>query len=157
MPATWLIIADEGFMKAFEWDGAGRKLTLLETFTDAAARADEAALQRDAHGRRSQAGLAASGATVGASDSAKQKEALQFARRVIDWLEAQRQAGSFAGLRVAAAPRFLGHLRELADAPLWAAVETTTDSDLVNMPLAALERHFFGKQGDQGQRVSPGR
>ena len=76
-----------------------------------AARMRESQLTSDVHGRRfATAGPKRHGMTQPVS--AKEEEAVRFARDLAGLLDRERSRGRFQRLVLAAAPRFLGHLRE---------------------------------------------
>jgi len=151
MQTNWLIVADEAVAHIFQWQGTSRRLEEVETLTHPAAHAQEADLHRDAQGRSAQgrqsggAATAMSSVTSSASLDAEHGEAIQFARRVAERLAEAQTQGRFKQLRLAAAPRFLGLLRQELSPQVTALVQDELDKDLVHESRADLERRFLGE------------
>jgi protein required for attachment to host cells len=124
---TWVVVADEAIARILQWQPAEKVLSPVEELSDAAAHAKEADLRRDAAGRRN------GSVTESAADSASHLEAQRFARRVTDKLQEGAQNGRFDALRIVAAPRFLGQLRQAIEGtPLARLLGDTLDKDLVH-------------------------
>lgn len=139
-PPGWVLLADEGRARILE--AHGDALRAVDELTDAAARADNADLRRDAFGRRAGGGtLPAGNATESAGEDKLDHEADAFARRVAARLAEARRAGRFGELRIAAAPRFLGRLRKHLDAEVRGAVVDELDKDLLQLD----ERELAGR------------
>ena len=151
MQTNWLIVADEAVAHIFQWQGASRRLEEVETLTHPAAHAQEADLRRDAQGRQTQgrsaanAGRPMSSVTSSAGLDAVHGEAVQFARRVAERLGRAQTEGGFQRLKIAAAPRFLGLLRQELPPQVSALVQEEVDKDLVHEKREDLERRFLGE------------
>lgn len=146
MQTNWLLVADEGVARICQWQGSDAHFQDVETLTHASAHAKAADLRRDAQGRRTGHG-ARSGTSVtnSASLDPEHAEAVLFADRVNEWLADARQAGRFDRLRIVAAPRFLGLLRQSIKPDVAAAVFDEIPKDLVNESRTDLERRFLGE------------
>jgi protein required for attachment to host cells len=123
----WVVVADEAITRILEMPDDGGELRPVEELTEPAAHASGMALRRDAHGRR--------GSTVtssaGVDDSHQVAE--EFARRVAQRLTGLLLQHRFDELRIAAAPRFLGLLRNNFGKPLEAVISKQLDKDLVHL------------------------
>jgi protein required for attachment to host cells len=130
----------------------------VDELTDAAAHAGEAALQRDAQGRRGHGGMGqVSSVTTSAGADKLAQEADLFARRVAHYLAQAQQQQRFGALHIAAAPRFLGRLRQHLGAPVQQLVEQELDKDLLQLDRRELSRRLFGAEpvhGSSGGRNS---
>jgi protein required for attachment to host cells len=151
MQTNWLIVADEAVAHIFQWEGANRRLEEVETLTHPAAHAKEADLRPDAQGRNAQGRNAGhhrdqmSSATSSASLDLQHGEAIEFARRVAGLLARAQTDGRFQRLHIAAAPRFLGLLRQQIPPQVAALVKEEVDKDLVHEKREDLERRFLGE------------
>jgi len=124
MTHTLIVVADEAIARLLEVKH--RSLSPVEEITDPDAHAKGAEMRNDAHGRR--------GCTVTASagDSGEHQQAERFAAKVAQRLEELRQQGRFDALQVAAAPRFLGYLRQAFNPQLAGVLKEEIDKDLVH-------------------------
>ena len=152
---TWVLLADEGRARVLERHGDEGDLVQVAQWADDAARADEADLRAGPSGRRAGGGAAgARGSGSGAqptghmTDSAGvsrlEHEAELFARRVADELERAAAAQRFDALVVAAAPKFLGRLRQQLSPQVAARVTRELDKDLVQLDARTLTTRLFG-------------
>lgn len=158
MKPTWIVVADEGRARILELRQRGEELQPVDELTDAAAHADEADLQRDAHGRRAHGGTGPiSTITTSAGEDKLGQEADLFARRVAEHLAQALQKQRYGELHIAAAPKFLGRLRQHLAEPVRQVVGQEIDKDLLQLDRRALAQHFFGEQpahGSSGGRHS---
>jgi protein required for attachment to host cells len=144
-PGTiWVVVADEAFARILTTTATPGALEPVETLKDPAAHAKEGELHVHDAGRRAgrvshEGGhltrVAAGGAslTVSASDAEKHLEARDFAHRVAQHLAAALQQKRYDGLRLVAAPRFLGKLRQELDARVRAVVVEEVGKDLIRL------------------------
>lgn len=147
MQTNWLVVADEGVARIYQWRGTDKHLQDVETLTHPSAYAKEADLRRDARGRRTGHGAREiSSVTSSAGLDAGHGEASRFAQRLNDWLAQGRQAGRFDRLRVAAAPRFLGLLRQSMEPEVADTVLDDVPKDLVNESRTDLEKRFLAEK-----------
>jgi len=168
-PATrrhWVLVADEAFARILEWPGPGQRLETVATLSDPAAHAKDGDLRRDAQGRR--AGTAPTGSRQGspehrlrgvssvtssAGEDPQHLEAERFARQVNKHLAEALQRQGYDELRIVAAPRFLGRLRQVLDAHVKATVVEELDKDLVHMNEHELTKRLFGEAAADGLRA----
>jgi len=146
MQTTWLIVADEAVAHIYQWQGASRRLEEVETLTHPAAHAREGDLRRDAQGRLSGHGARPmSSVTSSASLDLVHGEAVEFARRVAERLARAQIEGRFQQLTIAAAPRFLGLLRQQLAPQVTGLIKEEVDKDLVHEDRDDLARRFLGE------------
>jgi protein required for attachment to host cells len=147
-PPVWVLLADEGRACILEYGGPGSELVEVEELTDAAAHGSNADLRRDAYGRRAGGGTnPASSTTESAGGEKLDHEAELFARRIADLLSQARGQQRFSQLRIAAAPRFLGHLRKQLNDDVKSAVVDELDKDLLQLDRWALTQRLFPGPG----------
>ena len=111
MANTWIVVAESSRARIFETHAPKERLREIATLDHPEARMRELELISDQPGSR----YATSGPSrQGVSDPASMKEehALRFAREVAEKLEADRVSGRYERLILAAAPKFLGLLRD---------------------------------------------
>ena len=141
---VWVLLADEGRARILQRHAAGGDLDEVEELTDAAARADNADLRRDAYARRAGSGTnLASSNTESAGEEKLDHEAKAFARRVAERLTQAHRQHRYSRLHIAAAPRFLGRLRKQLDADVKSSVETELDKDLLQLDNRTLTERLF--------------
>jgi protein required for attachment to host cells len=151
MATTWIVVADEGRARILMREQHGAELREVDELTDAAAHADEADLRHDAHGRRAHGGMGqGSSVTTSAGTDKLAQEAELFARRVADYLAQALQQQRYGELHIAAAPRFLGRLRQHLSTPVHQVVEQELDKDLLQLDLRELSRRIFGAEPTHG-------
>ncbi|MBA3596921.1 MAG: host attachment protein [Methylibium sp.] len=144
MNTIWVVVADEGRARFLALPSHGAQLQPIDELTDAGAHASNAALSRDAHGRRGGDDLRMGGnATTSAGDSQLEKEAELFARRVADHLTQARRVSRYEQLHVVAAPKFLGRLRKALSAEVASCVVQTQDKDLIHLNPRELTERLF--------------
>lgn len=143
MEATWIVLADEGRARILAMQDPGSDLAEVEEMTDAAAHADNADLRHDAYGRRGGSDLRMGGnATASAGEEKLDHEAELFARRVAERLAQAHAQGRFERLRIAAAPRFLGRLRQVLAPQVAKTVVDELDKDLLQLSRRELTQKF---------------
>ena len=151
----WVAVADEAIVRFLVWPAPGRQLAPVEELTDAAAPAHGADLRRDAYGQRAGSATHASSpntphrlrssasVTSSAGEGEQHLEAQAFARRVAAHLDEALRQKRFDELRIAAAPRFLGLLRQALSPHVAAEVTEELNKDLVQMDARGLTARFF--------------
>jgi protein required for attachment to host cells len=143
MVPIWVLVADEGRARILELRAPDSELEEVEELTDAGAHADDADLRRDAHGRRAGGSAGATGTMQSASENKLQIEAERFARRVAEHLTQAHRRSRYERLRIAAAPAFLGRLRQQLDDEVRASLIDETDKDYVHLSKRALTHALF--------------
>jgi protein required for attachment to host cells len=147
MATTWIVLADEGRARILAQQQRGAELQVVDELTDAAAHANEADLQRDAQGRRAHGGTGqVSSITTSAGADKREQEADLFARRVAEYLAQAQQKQRFGALHIAAAPRFLGRLRQHLSPQVQPLVAQELDKNLLQLDARELSRRIFGAE-----------
>jgi protein required for attachment to host cells len=143
---TWVVVADEAIARILRWNDSGDTLEPVEELTDPDAHASGQDLRRDAYGRRASTGAGAqrlgAGTTASAGQSEQHQEAEVFARRVAQHIEQAWHQHRFNGLQIAAAPRFLGLLRQSLDPQVCDALQGDIDKDWVHAGNDEIAHHL---------------
>jgi protein required for attachment to host cells len=148
-----VLVADAGRARIFHARGTARARYLeeAEDLVSPAARLARREVASDATGRvfaraRGGAGPRVSARSGADSDSDPRAEELKrFAARVSRRLDVHRRAGNFDDLRIAAAPRFLGALRDALSAPTRLIVTRELARDISRMTPAAIARAMLAR------------
>lgn len=135
MRKTWILVADEAIARLLEVDD--RILKPVEEMTDPDAHAKAAEMRNDAHGRRG------NNVTTSAGEAELHQEGQRFAKEVAQRLGKHLQDGRFTTLKVVAAPRFLGYLRQAWSPQVAQTITDELDKDLVKADLDELERRLL--------------
>jgi len=149
MQTNWLIVADEAVAHVYSWQGSDRQLQEVQTLTHPAAHAQEADLRDDAQGRNAQGRVSGhprnmtGSVTSSASTDLEHREGVNFAKRVAQWLDQALRDGRYERLKVAAAPRFLGLLRQALTPQVTATILDEVSKDLTHESRGDLERRFL--------------
>jgi protein required for attachment to host cells len=143
---TWVVVADEAIARILRWSDSGNALEPVDEITDPDAHASGQDLRRDAYGRRASTGTGAqrlgAGTTASAGQSEQHQEAEVFARRVARHIEQAWHQHRFSGLQIAAAPRFLGLLRQSLDPEVCDALQGDIDKDWVHARNDEIAQHL---------------
>jgi protein required for attachment to host cells len=115
MPTTWILAADASRARVFEQTSARGDLREVETFEHPEGRAHNRDLVTDGHGRYFGRGEREQGHTAPPRESAVEHENELFAKRLAEHLRLARTQSRFDRLRLVAAPKFLGLLRQNLD------------------------------------------
>lgn len=149
MKTTWILVADEAIARILERPRKpGAALAPVEELTDPDAHANESDMHRGPHGRRAGPG-GGGNATVSASDSERHQRAQLFAARVAQRLLACRREKRFDELRLVAAPRLLGYLRNELHSEVTDVVVESLDKDLIHESNTDLARRLFPTERNQ--------
>lgn len=147
MTTQWIVVADAAVARILARPSPDADLQEVEQLDHPAAHASNAALRRDAYGRRSGDGDLRTGgnATSSAGLDEEHRESIGFADRLADRLHEALQQKRFDELRIAADPRFLGHLRKALSPQVAAVVKEEINKDLVHEDLRALTQRLFAR------------
>ena len=137
MTATWILVADSSRAKLFSVDKARAPLQEIEHFSHPACRAKNQDLTSDRQGRSSD-NLRMMDYDV----DPKRQEAMTFAKQLTAHLRSGRHQGSFRKLYIAAAPTFLGILRDKLDPQTAQLVAAEVNKDLTQLNAAEIRRHL---------------
>ena len=138
---TWVVIADAARARVFETRGRGTGLTAVEDMTLDAELAPSREIGTDRPGRSFESVGSTRHAMEGSSDPHRERKR-QFARRIVDAVEARQTARSFDRLVLVAPPVTMGDLRAALPAKVKAAVAAELVADLTNTPTSELPAHL---------------
>lgn len=141
MAVTWILLANSSCARVCESDGPKRPLREVADFEHAESRMHEQDLTSDLPGRAFDS-VGGGRHAMGQSVEPKQQHAIQFAKQLVDYLEAARNEAAFGCLYVIAAPAFLGLLRQHFSASLASLVTGEVDKDLTSLKLGELEQYL---------------
>lgn len=141
MTDIWVVVADSSRVRIFAVERANGPLKEIATIDHPEGRLHERDLTSDEPGRRfATAGPQRHG--MAQPVSSKEETTIEFARDLARHLEANRVRGQFHRLYVAAAPRFLGHLREAMEPATAATVYKAYDKNWVKEDVATIREHL---------------
>jgi protein required for attachment to host cells len=112
MPRTWIVVAESSRARILETNSTQEALREVETLDHPEARLHEQELTSDQPGRRFAVTSEPKRHSMGQPVSQKEEHAHRFSRELANHIEAARVAGKFDRLILAAAPKFLGQLRD---------------------------------------------
>lgn len=141
MPSIWVLSANGARATIYSTDSRTGPLVEVVSLLHPEVRAKEMELTTDRPGRTFDSfgeGRHAKSSEVGP----RQTEQIRFAHEVVDRLEQGRVGHAFERLVVAAAPAFLGHLRDSMSAPLASAVSLEIDKDYTALRPDELRSHL---------------
>lgn len=132
MARTWVLAANSSHAQVFSAEKTTGPLDEVAEFDHPEARVHEQELTSDLPGRAFDSGGEGRHA-MGQPVEPKRQEAINFAIKLTDFLEAARIEGKFQKLYIIAAPAFLGLLRERFSSALTAMVAQEINKNLVNL------------------------
>lgn len=137
----WFLVADAARARIFETTGRNVALTELMDFTEPNARISQTELASDGPGRQATAG---GPGTHGMQEkiTPREQEDIRFAAEIGDHLQDSLNKGRFDALYIAAAPRFLGLLRDAIPDNVSARVEGDMNKDLTRLGEEAIREHL---------------
>jgi protein required for attachment to host cells len=141
MLTTWIITADSSRARIFKTESPRGPLQELEVLIHPEARLHTQDLTSDFPGRTFDSageGRHAMGQPV----DPKEQEAIRFAKHLADHLEAARVDGQFDKLIIAAAPKFLGQLRQHLSGQLTSMVTQEIDKNLTQHATKDIRNHL---------------
>ena len=121
---TWVVVADRSRARIFSVDSPRGPLHELESLVHPEARAHERDLTSDRPGRASDQHV------LNAAHTARDQQAAEFAREIVERLEGGRVKGGFEQLVLVAAPDLLGMVRKAMNGKLSKLVSRTVDKNL---------------------------
>ena len=139
MAQTWVLVADGSRARFFNRT-KNRQLEELEVLVAPEGRMHEGDLVSDRGGHVESTG--GRGHDVGTDKSAKEHEALNFAKRIAARVEEGRVASKLERLVLIAPPKFLGHLRSSLSGPAASLVALTIDKELTQLGPDKLAEHL---------------
>lgn len=133
MAKAWVVVADAARARIFETDQrSAKEMRELETWVNPELRLSGQELTEDRPGRDMDASGEGRHALVEASD-VKEVESERFARELVKWLEHSYHEQRYSHLVVAAAPHFLGLLRQGMSKALRESISTEVAKDICHL------------------------
>jgi len=130
MNKTWVVAAESCRARIFLAESRVAAMSEIEDFAHVEGRAKEQDLVSDKSGRGFD-GMVEGRHGMEKPFDAKHHEAVVFARRIADRIEAARARGEFSRLVLVAGPEFLGILRQQLSSHASRMVSKTVDKNLV--------------------------
>lgn len=130
MSKVWVVSADSSRVKILESDNRVGPLTEVDEWEHPEARLKDRDLHSDKPGRSFDSAGQGRHAMEQELD-ATQVEAIRFAKELCEYLQEQAGSGAFDKLVLAAAPEFLGLLRDNLDKMVREKISAEVDKDLV--------------------------
>jgi protein required for attachment to host cells len=137
---TWVVIADAARARVFETRGRGTGLTAIDGLALEADLPPNRELGTDRPGRSFESVGGTRHAMEGSNPNRELKR--QFARRIVDAVEARQATKSFDRLVLVAPPVTMGDLRAALPARVKAVVAAEVVADLTNTPMRDLPAHL---------------
>lgn len=134
---AWVLVADRCRATLFSAVKAMSPLEIVETFDHPESRTKNGDHVSD---RPRRSGNGTSG--LDHNEGPVHREAVAFARELCDRLRQGRHSGDFDRLYIAAAPAFLGMLREKLDTTTAQLVAGAISKDLTRQPVEAVRDHL---------------
>lgn len=141
MKKTWVVVADSSRAKIYQIDGARGPLEEVEALVHPEARVHDQQLTSDLPGRTFDSNGQGRHA-MEPPTTPKENEAMVFAREVCNRVKAARVSGEAESFIIAAAPSFLGLIRNTLDAATKARVTMEIDKNLVRMKPDEIRSHL---------------
>lgn len=137
MTTTWVLIADSSRARLFSVDKALAPLREIEAFVHPEGRAKTRDLVSDRQGRS-----VGNGPNMDYEVTPKRQQAMVFAKEISEHLKEGRISGLFQRLYIAAAPSFLGLLRDKLDPRTAELLVDTVSKDLTQLEPEDIRRHL---------------
>ncbi|KJK13284.1 hypothetical protein UB46_40210 [Burkholderiaceae bacterium 16] len=140
MTTIWTITADSSRARIFQAHGTGNDFHEIQDFINPLGRARDGELRQDAQGRY--AGKGEPGHSVPPRTDPIEREHDAFARMLGQFLEQAGQEHRYDKLRLAAAPKFLGKLREHLGKAAQKAVFEEFDENISKLKPLEIQRRL---------------
>ena len=141
--ATWVVIADGGRGRVFEWDAREHALEAVQGFEMVANLVPSGERWADRAGTVHESAAPNSHTKKPRSDP-KENAKNDLARRLADQLQQARNDNRVGKLVLIAPPQFLGRLRQALDGPTRELVVAEHDKDLSGLGESALRERATG-------------
>ena len=140
MSKIWVLTADSSCAKFFEAESSTGPLQEIRDLVHSESRLHEREITSDLPG--SNAGTGGSRHGLDGQTGIKEQEAINFAKEIDNLLETARNDGQFNQLVVAAAPKFLGVLRQNLNPNIARLITHELDKDLVKFSTEEIRNHL---------------
>jgi protein required for attachment to host cells len=141
MAAAWIVVADATRARVLSAEKPASELVEIQALTHPEARLHEGDMTSDRPGR-DRNGSNTGSHDMGHTTDAKQEEAIRFAGKVSEAIEAGRSAGKFKKLYVIAAPAFLGILRKGHSSATRQLIAGEVDKNLATKTLGDIRKQL---------------
>lgn len=147
MNSHWFVIASQNVVKIFADASEKNRLTPIKILKNPLGRVKNRELIK----KNSGMGITASGgkSSLFYSEAKRQTPhddaAKDFARQIIQYLEAEFEKHNYKTLTIVAEPHFLGKIRLTMDSKMLRLVNTWIRKDLEKTPQSQLPKHLFPK------------
>jgi protein required for attachment to host cells len=135
--SSWILVTDSAYARLFNAETAKSTLIEIKSMIHPEARQHEQQLTSDLPGRQA-GGATNSHHSVEGKTEPKKYEAVEFAREICRYLEAEYNAHKFSQLIVVAAPHFLGNLRKEMSSNVAKVVTLEIDKDIVKQDIDSI-------------------
>lgn len=136
---VWIVVASSALARIFRLEG--QKLVEMETMIHPEARFSEKDLVSDKSGNFGEARHTHRSAYA-PPHTAKETQNLNFAKKISDHLEQERNKGAFSKLYLAAGPDFLGYLRGEMSTQTQQLIAAEVDKDMTHLKPQEIKSHF---------------
>jgi protein required for attachment to host cells len=136
-----IVVADEREASFFDVVGPQAPLTLASKIENPTARLHDRDLESDRPGRSFNR-AAGQRSAVDGDRSSRRSQQEDFARRIAEEIDRERNAETFDRLVLMAGPRMLGLIREALSAPARSLVSAEVPKDLVHSAERAIRDHL---------------
>jgi len=141
MGSTWVLVADSSHARIFEAESSRGSLKELTDLIHPESRLHAQKLTSDLPGRTFDSNGHGRHDLEERTD-VKESEAINFARKINEYLEKSRIKGAFRRLVVAATPSFLGILRKTLNSNTSKMVTQEIDKNLVKLDIKDVRKHL---------------
>jgi protein required for attachment to host cells len=142
MGKTWMLVANRSRARLFEVNPVGETPLEVADFDNPEGRMHGRDLRTDGDGRFYGKGEHTQGHSAGKEPGLPGHEVERFAEQLRDYLEHARATQRFGQLWIAAAPAFLGVLRDKLGKSVRSVVEFELDKDITTEAPAEIFRHL---------------
>jgi len=142
MAATWIVVAENSRARIFAMDNKKAPLQELADLVHPEGRSHGRELSSDRPGRTFDSkgrGRHAKEANV----NVKQQEAINFAKKIAEYVESARTHRDFDKLILIAAPEFLGMLRKNLSAASKQLITKEVNKNIVQKDSASIRKHLM--------------
>ena len=138
---TWLIVANSSIARIFKVQKK-QSLVEIETLVHPGSRLHNQDLVSDNRPGRTFDSIGPNRHALEAASTPKQQEAIEFARDVAEYLNKEREKGSFDKLYLVASPTQLGFLRQSIHPTTTKLINGESNKDMTHMKIEEIINHL---------------
>jgi protein required for attachment to host cells len=154
MKTHWYVVAHRAGARVFEQQGVEKTLTLVKEFDHPEGKLKGSELVSDRQGRFDNG--SSGHIAVGSDDTQRTQVAIEFCRKLAEYLETEANKSSFSSLALVAEPHFLGQLRKAIGKGSVSRLTQEVAKDLVNVSDHQMAEQLSGILCTR-ESVQPGR